>query len=288
MSGVVVVTGGAGGMGLATAKIVGRENFVVLWDVNRERLDEAQLELAGLGIASEVAVCDITDRAAVQALASQAASLGRVVSVVHTAGVSPTMGSAEKIMRINALGTIYVNEAFLDIAEPGLAVVNVASMAGHQLPRALQPTRIFSGALGDPDKFLKRMLLLLRPLSTSAAPKLAYGLSKTFVIWYTKAVAAQFGRKGARVVSVSPGSFDTAMGRAEAVSGSVAMTQFGALKRLGTPEEIAEVLAFCASDKAGYLTGVDILCDGGLVATMKPRDSITLMRTMAREKKRSH
>src|SRR5450432_2120328 len=139
MSEVAVITGGAGGMGLATAKIVGRDSLVMLWDVSQERLDHAKKELSGSGIACETFVCDITDRQSVQALAAKARTLGPVVSVVHTAGVSPTMGSAEKIMRINALGTIYVNEAFFDIAESGMSVVNVASMAGHQAPRLLVP-----------------------------------------------------------------------------------------------------------------------------------------------------
>jgi NAD(P)-dependent dehydrogenase (short-subunit alcohol dehydrogenase family) len=286
MSEVAVITGGAGGMGLSTAKIVGRDSLVMLWDVSQERLDHAKEELSGSGIACETFVCDITDRQSVQALAAKALTLGPVVSVVHTAGVSPTMGSAEKIMRINALGTIYVNEAFFDIAESGMSVVNVASMAGHQAPRLLVPKRSYAHALTNPEKFLKRMLALCRPLSAPAASKLAYLLSKSFVIWYSQATAAKFGGKGARIVSVSPGSFDTAMGQAEVVSGSEAMTQFGALKRLGNPQEIAEVLAFCASSKPSYLTGVDILCDGGVVATMTRRDSLTMARSMAREKQR--
>ena len=286
MFGVAVITGGAGGMGLATAKIVGRDSLVVLWDVSQERLDQAKEELASSGIASETFVCDITDHHSVQALAAKARSLGPVVSVVHTAGVSPTMCSAEKIIRINALGTISVNDAFFDIAEPGMSVVNVASMAGHQAPRLLVPKRSYAQALTNPERFMKRMLALCRPLSEDAGSKLAYLLSKSFVIWYSSATAAKFGSKGARIVSVSPGSFDTAMGQAEVVSGSEAMTQFGALKRLGTPQEIAEVLAFCASSKPSYLTGVDILCDGGVMATMTRRDSLSMARSMAREKKK--
>ena len=57
------------------------------------------------------------------------------------------------------------------------------------------------------------------------------------------------------------------MGRLEEVSGSAEMLKKAAMKRFGRPEEIAELLAFCASDKASYLTGVDIVCDGGVVAS---------------------
>lgn len=76
-------------------------------------------------------------------------------------------------------------------------------------------------------------------------------------------MAGAFGAKGARILSVSPGSFDTAMGRLEEKSGSVDLVDHAALQRYGRLEEIAEVLAFCASERPGYLTGTDILCDGG-------------------------
>jgi NAD(P)-dependent dehydrogenase (short-subunit alcohol dehydrogenase family) len=91
----------------------------------------------------------------------------------------------------------------------------------------------------------------------------AYGLSKAFVIWYTRSLAGKFGTKGARVVSVSPGSFDTAMGQLEKDHGASEFLKVSAIKRFGKPEEIAAVLAFCAGEAPGYLTGTDILLDGG-------------------------
>ena len=79
-------------------------------------------------------------------------------------------------------------------------------------------------------------------------------------------------------MSVSPGSIDTPMGRLEEQSGAGAMIDFAALKRFGKPEEIAELLAFCAGEKAGYLSGADILCDGGVVAGMTLRDKLSVRR----------
>jgi NAD(P)-dependent dehydrogenase (short-subunit alcohol dehydrogenase family) len=95
---------------------------------------------------------------------------------------------------------------------------------------------------------------------------MAYGISKNFVVWLSQFSAAKFGAKGARILSVSPGVFDTEMGRLEEKSGSADMLKTAALKRFGKPHEIAAVLAFCASEKAGYLTGTDVLCDGGVIA----------------------
>ncbi|WP_199748852.1 SDR family oxidoreductase [Amycolatopsis sp. WAC 01376] len=79
-------------------------------------------------------------------------------------------------------------------------------------------------------------------------------------------LAAEFGERGARVVSVSPGSFDTAMGRLEENHGAGDLVKSAAIKRFGRPEEVASVLAFCAGEAPGYLTGVDILVDGGTKA----------------------
>lgn len=269
MKRVTVITGGAGGMGLATAKIVGRDSAVVICDVNQERLDAAKSELINLGVQCETIKCDITDSQAVENLVEKAQEQGIVASVIHTAGVSPSMGSPEAIVSINAMGTININRAFLKIAQPGLSIVNVASMAGHQLPRIMLPKRSYKHAFSKPDKLHKKLLRPTKFLPKKLRSGITYSVSKNFVIWYSQAAADTFGEKGARIVSVSPGSFETQMGELEKDRGAGAMADISALKRFGKPEEIAEVLAFCASDKASYLTGTDILCDGGTIAALK-------------------
>lgn len=267
MQRVAVITGGAGGMGLATAKILGRDHHVVICDLNQGRLDQAIAELKQLGIRCDSMVCDITERASVDALLRHASGLGKLVAVIHTAGISPQMADPHTILKVNALGTVNVTEACYTIADEGFALVNVASMAAHMFPALLLPLRAYPLAQTQPEVFLKKTQARCRFMpSRFYRAGMAYGISKHFVIWFSKKSAGKFGAKGARVVSVSPGSFDTEMGRLEEKSGSAAMLKTAALKRFGKPEEIAEVLAFCASDKAGYLTGTDILCDGGVIA----------------------
>ena len=100
---------------------------------------------------------------------------------------------------------------------------------------------------------------------------LAYAVSKSFVRWYSTSQCERFNGRMLRIVSVSPGSVDTEMGRLEEQAGAGAMVTDAAVPRWGTPEEMAELLAFCASDRAGYLTGTDILNDGGVIASMKER-----------------
>ncbi len=258
-------------MGLATAKIVGRDHTVVLCDVRQDRLTTAAATLQELGINPTVVNCDVTDRRAVADLPGTATNLGSVVSVIHTAGVSPSMGPADYVMRTNAVGTVNVDEEFYAVAGEGAVIVNVASMAAHMLPAEIIPTGQFPLALDDADAFMGAMMTACDIAPEEARSGLAYALSKSFVKWYSQSQAERFNARGLRIVSVSPGSIDTEMGRLEEQAGAGAMVADAAVPRWGKPEEMAELLAFCASEKAGYLTGTDILNDGGGIASMTER-----------------
>ena len=278
MANVAVVTGGAGGMGLAVAHALGREATVLISDVSQERVEGAQNELVNAGIDCAATICDVTDPASVGQLVQRAQELGTVVSVVHTAGVSPSMGSAELILKINAVGTVLINQAFLGSRAGVWLWSTWPPSPGTSFRAFLTPTRRYKKSRTDIERFHSDLLAVCNRLPESRRAQLAYVLSKNFVIWYSKALAAQFGSSGARVLSVSPGSFDTAMGKLEADVGAGALAQIGALKRFGHTAEIAELLAFCASDRAGYLTGTDIICDGGVMAAMTLSNKLEIAR----------
>ncbi|RRR47462.1 SDR family oxidoreductase [Mycolicibacter terrae] len=269
MARVSVITGGAGGIGSATARIVGRDHVVVLCDVRQDRLDSAGAALKDVDVM--LVNGDVTDRDAVLQLFDTAAAIGSIASVIHTAGVSPSMGDADYIMRTNAVGAVNVNEVFYDAADEGAAIVNVASMAAHLLPEELIPTGQFPLALTDAHAFLAAMAGVCDPIPAEARSGFAYAVSKAFVRWYSSAQAERFNGRGLRIVSVSPGSTDTEMGRLEEQAGAGALVVDAAVPRWGKPEEMAALLAFCAGDAAGYLTGTDILNDGGVVASVRER-----------------
>jgi NAD(P)-dependent dehydrogenase (short-subunit alcohol dehydrogenase family) len=271
MGHVSVITGGAGGMGLATAKIVGRDHTVVLCDVRQDRLEDAAAALTDLGMDPRVVNCDVTDRHAVDRLLETASGFGTIASVIHTAGVSPSMGKAEFVMKTNAIGTLNVNESFFARAGEGSAIVNVASMAAHMLPEEMIPTARFPVALQDQAAFMEEMASVCNVVPEEVRSGIAYAVSKSFVRWYSTSQAERFNGRRLRIVSVSPGSIDTEMGRLEEQAGAGAMVADAAVPRWGKPEEMAELLAFCASARAGYLTGTDILNDGGVIASMKER-----------------
>ena len=271
MSRVAVITGGAGGMGLATARILGRDHDLVLCDVRQDRLDAAIATLTDLGVTATAVACDVTDREAVSRLFGTAAEIGTIASVVHAAGISPSMGDADHVARTNALGTVAVGEAFFETAGEGAAIVNVASMASYMLPEEIVPYDVFPVALDDPERFMAELSAAFEIAPAPARPGLAYGISKTFVRWYSTSQAERFNGRRLRIVSVSPGSVDTEMGRLEEQAGAGAMVADFAVPRWGNAEEMAELFAFCVSSKAGYLTGTDILNDGGVIASMRER-----------------
>ena len=157
------------------------------------------------------------------------------------------------------------------MAPRGAALVNVASMAAYLLPAEMIPAQHFPVALSDSAAFMEKMRPAWESLPEEFRSGVAYGVSKSFVRWYSSAQAERFTAKGLRVLSISPGSTDTEMGRLEEHAGAGAMVADAAVPRWGKPEEMAELLAFCAGDKAGYLTGTDILNDGGVVASMTER-----------------
>lgn len=263
---ICVITGGGSGMGFAAARIMGKNYYIIICGRNTEKLEAAVNELKAEGIQAEAYSCDVSDLASVEKLASYSKAKGTVAAVIHAAGMSPHMGDAKTIMEVNALGTIYVNNAFYKVMEEGACLIDVSSMSAYLTPKMVMPVGIYKYSRYDSEKFMKKMMRRIRFYPEKYQSGIAYGISKNFVIWYAKQDAARFGEMGARVLSVSPGNFDTPMGEIEKEEAS-AYVKYCAVKRVGKVEEIAGLFAYCVSDSAGYLTGVDILCDGGLVAS---------------------
>ncbi|WP_212939329.1 SDR family NAD(P)-dependent oxidoreductase [Paenibacillus antibioticophila] len=263
---VCVITGGGSGIGLATAKILGEKNDVIIVGRTAKKLESALDQLRTLGISAEALECDISDRSAVDHLAAIARSRGTITAVVHAAGMSPHMGDGETIMKVNALGTINVNESFYEVMEEGSCIVDISSMSAYLTPGFILPKRKYKYSRINIEVFMKKMMSRVNLFPQSLRSSVAYGISKHFVIWYAKMDAAKFGQKGIRVISISPGSFETPMGELEKDEVNECL-KHSAIKRLGRAEEIADLIAYCTSDKASYLTGTDILCDGGCVAS---------------------
>lgn len=267
MKKVCVITGGGSGMGFATAKIIGSQGYyMILAGRTAKKLENAVAELQASGIEAEAFSCDISDRRSTQSLAETALARGEVKIVIHAAGMSPHMGDAQKIMEANALGTVNVNDAFYEVMHDGGCVIDTSSMSAYLTPKFIMPRRSYKLSRVDRGKFMRKMMRHVNLFPGKVRAGVAYGISKNFVIWFAKTDAARFGQKGVRVLSITPGNFETPMGELEK---DEAMTyiKYNAIKRLGHPEEIAQLYAAAADERIGYLTGTDILCDGGCVAS---------------------
>ena len=269
MKKVCVITGGGSGMGLATAKLVCEEGYyTILVGRTASKLEKAVNDLRSAGGEAEAFSCDVSvsDLESCFALAKHAAECGEVKAILHIAGLSPHMGDAEKILRGNALGTVNINDAFYEIMAPGGCVIDTSSMSAYLAPQFVMPKGAYKLARTDREKFIKKLVARAGIAPKDARPGLAYAISKHFVIWFAKTDAARFGEKNVRCLSVTPGNFDTPMGALESGQADV-FKKYSALKRNGKPEEIAALFALLLDERLGFLTGADILMDGGVVAS---------------------
>lgn len=263
---VVVVTG-TGGMGLAIARRLGGGHHLVLADVSADALRTTAELLRGEGHWVHEALTDVSDAAAVTALADGAAALGPVAAVVHTAGVSPTQASSERIVAVDVVGTALILDAFGAVAGPGTVGVCIASMAGS-MHRAPQDVEVAFATTPTAE------LASLPALDPAAMdPGTAYSVAKRANQVRVQAAATAWGAKGARVVSVSPGIISTPMGQQELAGangdGMRTMIEMSGTKRLGTPDDIAAAVEFLVSPAASFITGTDLLVDGGAVAALR-------------------
>ncbi len=265
---VLVIVGG-GSMGAAVVRRCGSGARVLLADVSEASAEAVAEPLRVDGYDVTTTRTDVSDAASVAELAGRAAGLGPVRSLVHTAGLSPVQAPARAVVEVDLLGVAHMIESFEAVMAPGGAAVVIASMAGHMVP-PLEP---------DDHAALRQARaaeLLAVPCVQRAAEGdagMAYSFAKQAVSVLVAAASVGWGRRGARINAISPGVISTPMGRAELQGESGQFMQMmvdaSGTGRLGTPDDIATAAEFLLSPGASFVTGTDLLVDGGVVAALR-------------------
>jgi NAD(P)-dependent dehydrogenase (short-subunit alcohol dehydrogenase family) len=257
--GSALVTGGARGIGNAIAtRFASRGLGLCLVDRDPRELAAAADRLRPLAPAVEVVHADVTVSDEVARAFGIAAAIGPVCAVAHCAGLSPTLAPAADIFRVNFRGTRIVLDEGEKRMPSGGAIVVIASLAGHMAGPA------WRRAVGDPTDGDSEG----RIAGLTDEPDTAYGISKLAVIELVRRRARAFGRRGIRVNTISPNITNTPMGRSEIAGHAIIldMVRAAAIPRVAEPEEIAAVADFLTGPGASYVTGTDILVDGGCLA----------------------
>ena len=267
MANVCVVTGGGSGIGLETARNIDKSMILVLTGRTLQKLENAKAILESEGHEVHLTTCDVSCRRDVHELCMLAIKLGTIKTVIHAAGMSPTMAEPEQIVRVNAVGTKNVNMEFYKYMNEGGVIVDIASSSAYEAPALLVKHQIYEKAEYEEDDFVKLMTNEANMIPGDPYNKsgFAYTLSKNFVVWYAQKCAHEYAKKGIRVVSVSPGLIGTGMGSQEVEKSEFAqqMIERTCEQRMGRPEELGFAIATIADERNGYLSGIDVLIDGG-------------------------
>jgi len=266
MSDVNVVIG-SGSIGQAIARRVSVGKHVVLADVREENANAAAKTLSDAGYEVSTAVVDISSRESIQALVRAASAIGPIVGMIHAAGVSPSQAAPATILRVDLYGTAVLLDEFGRVMAQGSSGVVISSQSGHRLP-ALTPEQDKALALTPADQLLA--LPMLQP-DKITDPLHAYQVSKRANSLRVMAEAVRWGKRGARVNTISPGIIITPLANDELHgprgAGYRRMIEQSVARRAGTPDEVGAVAALLMGPDGTFMTGSDVLMDGGVTAT---------------------
>jgi NAD(P)-dependent dehydrogenase (short-subunit alcohol dehydrogenase family) len=245
---VAIVTGASSGIGRATARLFAQEGAKVVAGARREaELKELVREIAAAGGEALALAGDVQSETYAKDLVAAAENkFGRLDIAFNNAGTIGPAGPTTEIAEKDWTSALAVNltSAFLG--------------AKHQVPALLKRG---GGSIIFTSTFVGY---------TVAFPGVAaYAASKAGLIGLTQALAAEYGPQGVRVNAILPGAVDTPMYRAvnNTAEQQSWLTNLHALKRVGTPEEIARSVLYLASDDSSFVTGTASLLDGGLSIT---------------------
>ena len=264
----VIALLGAGSMGTAIVRRVAAGRKLLLGDISEENLEKVSHDFIYSGYDVETMVVDALKKESVSAFAQKAAELGDVMYFIDTAGASPNQAKPEHILALDMVGTGYAVDAFGEVMAKGGAGLIISSQTGYMFPI---PNDIELEILKTPTEELMDLPFIQETAMSNSG--LAYMIAKRVNhLQAQKAAATTWKQRRARINTISPGVIVTPLAYDEfAASGEgyQQMVDASAAERCGTSDEIAEAGAFLLGEHAGFITGTDLLIDGGVIASIR-------------------
>ncbi|MBR4333152.1 MAG: SDR family oxidoreductase [Clostridia bacterium] len=264
----VIALLGAGSMGTAIARRIAAGKKILLGDISEKNLEKVSHDFQYSGYDVETMIVNAMDKDSVEAFARNAASLGPVMYFIDTAGASPNQAKPEHIIALDMVGTGYAVDAFGKVMAPGGAGLIISSQTGYMYPI---PYETEQEILNMPTEKLTELSIIKDTAMQNSG--WAYMIAKRVNhLQAMKAAATTWKTRRARINTLSPGIIVTPLAYDEfaaAGEGYQRMIDASAAERSGTSDEIAEAGAFLLGEHASFITGTDLLIDGGTIAAIR-------------------
>ena len=264
----VIALLGAGSMGTSIVRRIAAGRKILLGDISGENLENVSRDFTYSGYDVGTMIVNALEKDSVEAFAEKAASLGDVMYFIDTAGASPHQTNPEHILKLDMVGTGYAVDAFGKVMAKGGAGLIISSQTGYMYP---VPYEEEQKILGTPTDRLMDLTFIRETAMQNSG--LAYMIAKRInQLQVMKAAATTWKERRARINTISPGVIVTPLAYDEfaaAGEGYQKMVDASAAERCGTSDEIAEAGAFLLGEHAGFITGTDLLIDGGVIAAIR-------------------
>ncbi len=264
----VIALLGAGSMGTAIVRRIAAGRKILLGDISEKNLEKVSHDFRYSGYDVETMIVNALEKDSVRAFAEKAASLGPVMYFIDTAGASPNQAKPEHILRLDMVGTGYAVDAFGEVMAPGGAGLIISSQTGYMYPI---PYETEQEILNTPTEKLMELAIIRDTAMQNSG--WAYMIAKRVNhLQAMKAAATTWKARRARINTLSPGVIVTPLAYDEfnaAGEGYQRMIDASAAERTGTSDEIADAGAFLLGEHAGFITGTDLLIDGGTIAAIR-------------------
>lgn len=267
MSKDVVILTGAGQIGMAIARRIGFGKKIVIGDKNIQNAQNISKIMNEAGFDTVAVEMDLSDRNSILNLITEAQKYGKIAHLINAAGVSPSQAPIEVILKVDLYGTAVLLEEVGRVIKEGGTGVTISSQSGHRMP-ALVPVVDEQLATTPTEELLNLDVLQTANIKDTLH---AYQMAKRCNVKRVMAEAVKWGKRGARLNSISPGIIVTplALDEFNGPRGDFYKNMFAKCPagRPGTADEVANVAELIMGNQGAFITGSDFLIDGGATAS---------------------